>query len=268
MYSLFVAIWLHTLKTSILFPGECPRRFFGSHSEILHTSSMCPCEVLTRCVCALYLPHFLPVEIFRKKWTTLAEIYSARAKINSVRPRDGACIHTTQVQNLRIYLLTTAWTFGFLSVKMSQVYVISFNWLDYGASCSFFALYCSMLTQAGQIFDFLCENFYRHALEYSRPRLKDANLKSTPRHKDDIVLWSKVPHRYITSLWGVALLSYGAPKITAVVHLQSCTESGLLLLTLLRAGIERFLSSASADGANPNPNPNRALVHSSNSSQA
>ena len=40
-----------------------------------------------------------------------------------------------------------------------------------------------------------------------------------------------------------------APKITAVVHLQSCTESGLLLLTLLRAGMERFLPSASGSSA-------------------
>ena len=52
----------------------------------------------------------------------------------------------------------------------------------------------------------------------------------------------------------VAFLPRGAPKITAVVHLQSCTESGLLLLTLLRAGMERFLpsaSSSSADGLKP-----------------
>ena len=31
--------------------------------------------------------------------------------------------------------------------------------------------------------------------------------------------------------WGVAFLPHGAPKITAVVHLQSCRENGLLLLT-------------------------------------
>ena len=48
---------------------------------------------------------------------------------------------------------------------------------------------------------------------------------------------------------GVAFLPHGAPKITAVVHLQSCTESGLLLLTLLRAGMERFLPSASGSSA-------------------
>ena len=34
-----------------------------------------------------------------------------------------------------------------------------------------------------------------------------------------------------------------------MVHLQSCTESGLLLLTLLRAGMERFLPSASGSSA-------------------
>ena len=48
---------------------------------------------------------------------------------------------------------------------------------------------------------------------------------------------------------GVACLPHGAPKITAVVHLQSCTESSLLLLTLLRAGMERFLPSASGSSA-------------------
>ena len=48
---------------------------------------------------------------------------------------------------------------------------------------------------------------------------------------------------------GIAFLPHGVPKITAEVHLQSCTESGLLLLTLLRAGIERFLPSASGSSA-------------------
>ena len=42
---------------------------------------------------------------------------------------------------------------------------------------------------------------------------------------------------------------FWAPKITAVVHLQSCTESGVLLLTLLRAGMERFLPSVSGSSA-------------------
>ena len=48
---------------------------------------------------------------------------------------------------------------------------------------------------------------------------------------------------------GVAFLSHGAPIITDVVHLQSCKESGLLLLTLLRAGTERFVPSASGSSA-------------------
>ena len=84
---------------------------------------------------------------------------------------------------------------------------------------------------------------------YSRPRFKDAHLKSTPRFKDGIFSKSKVPPQIYNYHRGVAFLRHGAPKITAVVHLQSCTESGLLLLTLLRAGMERFLPSASGSSA-------------------
>ena len=41
----------------------------------------------------------------------------------------------------------------------------------------------------------------------------------------------------------VTLLSYGASKITAVVHLQSCTESGRMLLTHAgRRGSSRLLA--------------------------
>ena len=47
----------------------------------------------------------------------------------------------------------------------------------------------------------------------------------------------------------VVFLPHGAPKIPAVVPLQSCTESGMLLLTLLCAGMERFLPSASGSSA-------------------
>ena len=87
---------------------------------------------------------------------------------------------------------------------------------------------------------------------YSRPRFKDAHLKSTLRFKDDIFSKSKVPRRYFEVYnyhRGVALLRHGPPPITAVVHLQSCTESGLLLLTLLRAGMETFLPSARGSSA-------------------
>ena len=81
----------------------------------------------------------------------------------------------------------------------------------------------------------------------SRPRVKDAHLEPNPRFKD-IFPNARCPHLYSCHR-GVAFLPHGAPKITAVVHLQSCTESGLLLLTLLRAGMERFLPSASGSSA-------------------
>ena len=84
---------------------------------------------------------------------------------------------------------------------------------------------------------------------YSRPRFKDAHLKSTPRFKDDIFFQKQGAPQIYNYHRGVAFLPHGAPKITAVVHLQSCTESGLLLLTLLRAGMERFLPSASDSSA-------------------
>ena len=78
-------------------------------------------------------------------------------------------------------------------------------------------------------------------------RFKDAHLKSTLRFKDDIFSKSKVPRRYLlyNCHRGVAFLPHGRPKITAVLHLQSCIESGVLLLALLRVGMERFLPSAS-----------------------
>ena len=80
-------------------------------------------------------------------------------------------------------------------------------------------------------------------------RFKDAHLKSTPRFKDDIFFQKQGAPQIYNYHRGVAFLPHGAPKITAVVHLQSCTESGLLLLTLLRAGMERFLPSASGSSA-------------------
>ena len=65
---------------------------------------------------------------------------------------------------------------------------------------------------------------------------------------------------------GSPFIVRGLQNRCAVVHLQSCTESGLLLLlTLLRAGIESFLPSAG--GASPNPNPNRAFVNSCHQTQ-
>ena len=77
-------------------------------------------------------------------------------------------------------------------------------------------------------------------------RFKDAHVMSTPRFKDGI--FPKARRRY-TIIRGVAFFTHGPPKITAVVHLQSCTESGLMLLTLLRAGMERFFPSASGSSA-------------------
>ena len=84
---------------------------------------------------------------------------------------------------------------------------------------------------------------------YSRPRFKDAHLKSTPSFEDNIFSKSTYPADIHYDNRAVAFLPHGAPKITAEVHLQSCTESGLLLLKLLRAGMERFLPSASGSSA-------------------
>ena len=75
-------------------------------------------------------------------------------------------------------------------------------------------------------------------------------MKSTPRFKDFfffIKQGASQIHNYHRGV--VAFLPQGPPKITAVVHLQSCTESGLLLLTLLRASMKRFLPSASGSSA-------------------
>ena len=51
---------------------ECPRRFFHSDREILHTSSMRPCKDLTYPMFFFVLVSrdFWSVEIFRKIWTT------------------------------------------------------------------------------------------------------------------------------------------------------------------------------------------------------
>ena len=84
---------------------------------------------------------------------------------------------------------------------------------------------------------------------YSRPRFKDAHLKSTPSFEDNIFSKSTYPADIHYDNRALAFLPHGAPKITAEVHLQSCTESGLLLLKLLRAGMERFLPSASGSSA-------------------
>ena len=83
---------------------------------------------------------------------------------------------------------------------------------------------------------------------YSRPRFKDDHIKSTPRLKDEIFPKESAPQIYNYHR-GVTFLPHGAPEIAAVVHLQICTESGLLLVTLLRAGLERFLPSASGSSA-------------------
>ena len=80
-------------------------------------------------------------------------------------------------------------------------------------------------------------------------RFKDAHVMSTPRFKDGIFFQKQGAPQIYNYHRGVAFVPHGAPKITAVVHLQSCTESGLMLLTLLRAGMERFFPSASGSSA-------------------
>ena len=81
------------------------------------------------------------------------------------------------------------------------------------------------------------------------PALKTLILSQLPALKTTFFPKARCPADIQYNHMGVAFLPHGAPKITAVVHLQSCTESGLLLLTLLRAGMERFLPSASGSSA-------------------
>ena len=45
-------------------------------------------------------------------------------------------------------------------------------------------------------------NFHLLPLKYSRPRFKDAHIKSTPRFKDDIFSESKVPRIYTIIIRG------------------------------------------------------------------
>ena len=91
---------------------------------------MCPsCKDLTRWrffVFVFFSPDFSSVKIFRKTWTTLAVLILAR-KNNGNQTSGWAC--RTRVQNFRIYLSITAWTFGVLCVKRSKIrYFLQMTW--------------------------------------------------------------------------------------------------------------------------------------------
>ena len=87
------------------------RRFIDSDREILYMSSMYICKDLTR---RFLLFRFLPglssvvVENFQKKWTTLAQIISAK-KNTKTRKLDLGWACKTLVQNG--LPLETAWIF-------------------------------------------------------------------------------------------------------------------------------------------------------------
>ena len=77
-----------------------PRRLFDSDREMLHTSSTCPGEDLTRCFCCCFFAWFF----LRKMWTTLAQIFSAKKetkrKKNGGQTSGWAC--RTRAHNFRV----------------------------------------------------------------------------------------------------------------------------------------------------------------------
>ena len=87
-FSVGVRGWF-TLKHPNLFPGECPCRFFDSDRELLHTSSMCPCENLTRCL--FFCLIFRQLRFFGKCGPPQPNIFlqkQEKKKKLRVRPRD------------------------------------------------------------------------------------------------------------------------------------------------------------------------------------
>ena len=47
---------VHVKNSIDLFPGECPRRFFDSDRDTLHTSFMCHCKDLPHlCACVFFV---------------------------------------------------------------------------------------------------------------------------------------------------------------------------------------------------------------------
>ena len=70
-----------TLKTPNVFLGDCPRRF-SIHTVKFCTRLLCALAKTSIVFCFCFLPGFSPVKIFRKMWTTLAQIFSAKKKKN------------------------------------------------------------------------------------------------------------------------------------------------------------------------------------------
>ena len=104
------------LKARNEFPGECPRRFYDSDREILHASSMCPCEDLPCLILFIYFCLiFRQLDFFGKIWTTL-ETKSFRRKNQKetppeVRPRDGHAELVCKFQGLSLKNGVDIWTF-------------------------------------------------------------------------------------------------------------------------------------------------------------
>ena len=76
------------------------------------------------------MPDYSSVNIFRKMWTTLVQLLSAKLKEeekNAGRASGWAC--RTRVQNFRVYLSKTAWAFGILCGKISNIrYFLHVTW--------------------------------------------------------------------------------------------------------------------------------------------
>ena len=101
-------------KTPNFFRRQCPRRFWEIDPEILHTCSMRPCRAIND----FFFLFFRQIYIFFVCWGIFGSEgnpHFPRKQTNktthSLKAPQG---HTKHVQNFRVYLSKTAWTFGVL----------------------------------------------------------------------------------------------------------------------------------------------------------
>lgn len=117
------------VRNHISIPRRRSSPFFDLDGEMLHASSVCPREDLTR------LLYFVP-----KGW---------------------AC--RTRGRKFGVYAPKTEWIFGLLCLKMSKIRYVK---LDFRVGYIFFVTMCLILITGSSGLRCFSENFDRHALEY------------------------------------------------------------------------------------------------------
>ena len=151
-------------KAKTYFPAECPRRFFDSDRQNLHTSSMCRCKDLT---CHFFEGggwFFSQLRFFEKFGSPRANRFRRKKEKKEppeVRPRDG---HVGDVCKKSGFISKNGVDIWNVVRTMSNIrYFLQIAWFE--CRIQFFR-YILLNVEHKQVRSSTFEKIYRHILEY------------------------------------------------------------------------------------------------------